>query len=82
MDENNLRNLKRWLRIPNDEWNEARAGSVPKVSLLLEHAPEEYTSGRSRLDGLEVADPWYTGNFDATWEDVCAGCRGLLEELK
>ena len=26
----------------------------------------------------EVADPWFTGNFDATWRDVEEGCRGLL----
>ena len=26
----------------------------------------------------EVADPWYTGDFEATWRDVEAGCRGLL----
>ena len=29
----------------------------------------------------EVADPWYTGNFEQTWQDVSAGCRGLLESL-
>ena len=29
----------------------------------------------------EVADPWYTGNFDATWRDVSEGCRGLLTAL-
>ena len=29
----------------------------------------------------EVADPWYTGNFDATWKDVLEGCEGLLENL-
>ncbi|MBQ3077536.1 MAG: low molecular weight phosphotyrosine protein phosphatase [Clostridia bacterium] len=29
----------------------------------------------------EVADPWYTGDFEATWRDVTAGCRGLLEQL-
>ena len=29
-----------------------------------------------------VADPWYTGNFDATWDDVLAGCTALLEELR
>ena len=29
----------------------------------------------------DVADPWYTGDFTATWNDVCAGCRALLEEL-
>lgn len=26
----------------------------------------------------DVADPWYTGDFDATWRDVLEGCRGLL----
>jgi protein-tyrosine phosphatase len=26
----------------------------------------------------DVADPWYTGDFDATWRDVLAGCQGLL----
>lgn len=29
----------------------------------------------------DVADPWYTGDFDATYEDVCDGCRGLLGYL-
>lgn len=29
-----------------------------------------------------VADPWYTGDFDATWRDVQAGCRGLLDTLR
>jgi len=26
----------------------------------------------------EVADPWYTGDFETTWRDVLEGCRGLL----
>lgn len=30
----------------------------------------------------EVADPWYTGDFDATWQDVEDGCRGLLRSLE
>ncbi len=25
-----------------------------------------------------VADPWYTGDFESTWRDVSEGCRGLL----
>ena len=29
----------------------------------------------------DVADPWYTGDFDATWRDVLEGCQGLLAEL-
>ena len=29
----------------------------------------------------QVADPWYTGDFDATWRDVLEGCQGLLAQL-
>lgn len=32
--------------------------------------------------GRDVADPWYTGDFDATYRDVLAGCEGLLAYLK
>ena len=42
-----------------------------KLSLLLDWA------GRSG----DVADPWYTGDFEATWQDVLAGCQGLLAAL-
>ena len=38
------------------------------------------------LDGTasphDVADPWYTGDFDAAWHDIEIGCRSLLEKLK
>lgn len=29
----------------------------------------------------DIADPWYTGNFDATFNDVIQGCTALLEKL-
>ena len=29
----------------------------------------------------DVADPWYTRDFEATWRDVEEGCRGLLKAL-
>ena len=29
----------------------------------------------------DVADPWYTGDFETTWEDVTAGCNGLLDYI-
>ena len=29
----------------------------------------------------DVADPWYTGDFETTWRDVSQGCRGLLAVL-
>lgn len=32
--------------------------------------------------GENIADPWYTGNFDATYKDVKEGCEGLLKHIK
>ena len=29
----------------------------------------------------DVADPWYTGDFATTYDDVLAGCKGLLEQI-
>ena len=29
----------------------------------------------------DVADPWYTGDFSQTWDDICEGCERILEEL-
>ena len=26
----------------------------------------------------DIADPWYTGNFDRTYDDIVEGCEGLL----
>ena len=42
-----------------------------KISLLMDytHRPGD------------VADPWYTGDFEATWQDVSEGCQGLLTYL-
>ena len=30
----------------------------------------------------DIADPWYTDDFEATWKDVLAGCQGLMEYLQ
>ena len=48
-------------------------GSDPnnKVRKLMDYTPR----------GGDVADPWYTGNFDITFRDVTDGCKGLLEKL-
>ena len=42
-----------------------------KISLLLDDTDRPG----------EVADPWYTRDFEATWRDVQAGCRGLMAAL-
>lgn len=30
----------------------------------------------------EVADPWYTGNFEETYEDILEGCEALLKSIR
>jgi len=60
-----------------DEWNYRNIMRIikkdpeQKVSLLL-----DYTNRPG-----DIADPWYTGNFDQTFTDVMEGCQGLLQKL-
>ena len=44
--------------------------SLGKVKKLLDFA-----------DGGDIADPWYTGNFQDTYRDVITGCKALLKYL-
>ena len=30
----------------------------------------------------DVADPWYTGDFSQTWDDILEGCEKIMEEFK
>ena len=65
MDRNNLRNL-RWV-LPGDLQKDPKG----KISLLMDWV------GKSR----DVADPWYTGDFQATWDDVNEGCKAMLAQI-
>ena len=47
------------------------------LTRLLPKDPEKI---RPFLD-RDVADPWYTGNFDATWRDIVEGCTAIMEEF-
>jgi protein-tyrosine phosphatase len=66
------------LRIGMDSWNLRNmnriCGGDPdgKIHLLM-----DYTNRPG-----DVADPWYTGDFEATWRDVLEGCTQLLKEFK
>ena len=56
-------------------WNMKQfIGSDPqkKVSLLMSHTTRPG----------DVADPWYTGDFETTWADVYEGCLELLKEIE
>lgn len=43
-----------------------------KISLLLDYTDHP----------RDVADPWYTGDFETTYQDVLAGCQGFLAYLQ
>ena len=52
----------------NARWLERMLPDNPdKIRPLLDH---------------DVADPWYTGDFTETWNDVLEGCTAILEEMK
>ena len=67
MDSANIRNMTRI----------AEGDSEGKIHKLLSFAGYENT-GNLSVAG-DVADPWYTGDFETTYRDVVAGCKGLLE---
>ena len=66
------------LLIGMDSWNirnmRAISGGDPegKICMLMDY---------TKRPG-DVADPWYTGDFEATWRDVLEGCEALLDKLQ
>lgn len=67
MDTRNIENLR------------AMIGDRPfdKVRLLLDFLPED-----SDDYGHDIADPWYTRNFEKAYSDILLGCTALVEYLK
>ena len=65
------------LLIGMDEWNIRNmnriCGGDPEGKI---HKLLDYTTRKG-----DVADPWYTGDFDATWSDVTEGCQCLLDSM-
>lgn len=73
MDDWNIRNMLRML------------GGDPegKVYKLLDFSSSRRPKGKkvNQNTGRDVADPWYTGDFEATYQDVMDGCSGLLNYI-
>ena len=74
MDRSNLR----WLSRIVGDYSAVKAGEEleekginGKVHMMMEFA------GRNS----DVADPWYTGDFEQTYQDVLSGCKGLLKKI-
>ena len=47
---------------------------------LRQMFPQDNGKCRPLLD-RDVADPWYTGDFSQTWDDIVEGCEKILKEL-
>ena len=71
MDTANIRNMTRIA---------GGSDSLQKIFKMLSFA--DYGTNHKLTAARDVADPWYTGDFDATFDDVISGCRGLLEYIK
>lgn len=59
------------------------AENIHDLSRLTQGDPEKKISRLLDWAGeaRDVADPWYTGNFEKTYEDIEKGCRAVLEKL-
>ena len=71
MDTANIRNM---IKIAGGE------DSQGKIYKMQSFAGYEHTHRLSEAG--DVADPWYTGDFEATYRDVKNGCEGLLAYIK
>ena len=60
------------------------SANIRNLNRMLKNDPEGkiYKFLTFAGSGRDIADPWYTGNFDATYEDVVEGCEGFLRYLK
>lgn len=67
MDAANIRTMRRMLK----------GDPESKVHKLL-----EFAEGSSADAAADVADPWYTGDFETTYDDVLRGCEALLAWLR
>lgn len=69
MDQANIRNM---LRIADGD-------SDQKIHKLMEFSEGALGGSQGARD---VADPWYTGDFETTYRDVMEGCRGFLAYVR
>ena len=68
MDENNICNLTRIIGDDKDK----------KVYLLLEFCHYE---NEKKMANLQIADPWYSGDFARTFAEISQGCKALFDKF-
>ena len=88
MDRNNLRNMRRF----TDDDPEGKVhmmmeyagyGRMEPAALDMAAAKAGGRSARVDISKIpDVADPWWTGDYETTWDDIYPACQGLLNELQ
>lgn len=79
MDSANIRNMKRFYEFDGFSFGSYQAKSKSSTNKNLENKICKLLEFANSSD--DIADPWYTGNFDLTYNDILKGCKSLLNSL-
>ena len=79
MDSANIRNMKRFYGFDGFSFGSYQTKSNSSTNKNLENKICKLLEFANSSD--DIADPWYTGNFDLTYNDILKGCKSLLNSL-
>ena len=79
MDSANIRNMKRFYGFDGFGFGSYSKEKNPSAKKEYENKICKLLEFAGSTD--DITDPWYTGNFDLTYNDVLKGCKSLLNKL-
>ena len=64
------------------EYDYVRLMDASNRALLRRLVGEDARKAQPLLEARDIADPWYTGDFDTTFDDITEGCTALLQTIR